>query len=48
MYTALLYGARKGEHKISLLSESSLVRNIDITNNTIILIKISKQALYFF
>jgi|GEM_PF-4774927 D-alanine-D-alanine ligase-like ATP-grasp enzyme len=48
MYTALLYGARKGEHKISLLSESSLVRNIDITNNTIILIKISKQAQYFF
>jgi len=47
MKIALLFGGRSGEHEVSLLSASSVVRNINTTKHTIILIGITKQGLWF-
>lgn len=46
MNIAILYGGRSGEHEVSLLSASSVVRNIDTTRHSIILIGITKKGVW--
>ncbi len=47
MNIVLLYGGRSGEHEVSLLSASSVVRNIDITKHSLFLVGITKQGHWF-
>lgn len=47
MNIVLLYGGRSGEHEVSLLSASSVVRNIDSSIHTIILVGITKKGDWF-
>ncbi len=47
MIIAVLYGGKSGEHEVSLVSASSVVRNIDTQKHTIILIGITKKGLWY-
>lgn len=47
MNIAIIFGGKSGEHEISLLSASSIVRNIPKTQHTIILIGITKDGAWF-
>lgn len=47
MKIAVIYGGKSGEHEISLLSASSVVRNIDSTKHMIILIGIAKNGRWY-
>lgn len=42
--TALLFGGRSGEHEVSLQSATSILRNIDLERNSVILIGIEKSG----
>lgn len=44
---ALLYGGRSGEHDVSLQSAASIVRNIDLDRNSVILIGLAKDGRWF-
>ena len=43
---ALLYGGRSGEHEVSLQSATSILRNIDLERNSVILIGIEKSGIW--
>ncbi len=47
MTVAVLYGGKSGEHEVSLISASSVVRNIDRNRHTIVLIGITKKGLWY-
>ncbi len=47
MIVAVLYGGKSGEHEVSLVSASSVVRNIDKNKHTIVLIGITKNGLWY-
>lgn len=47
MNIALLFGGKSGEHEVSLLSASSVARNIDSKKFTIVPIGISKKGIWF-
>ena len=47
MNIAILYGGKSGEHEVSLRSASSVVRRIDRTKHTIILIGIAKDGRWY-
>lgn len=47
MNIAVLYGGKSGEHEVSLRSASSVVRRIDRTKHTIILIGIAKDGRWY-
>ncbi|HKL85248.1 MAG TPA: D-alanine--D-alanine ligase family protein [Treponemataceae bacterium] len=47
MNIAVVYGGKSGEHEISLLSASSIVRNIPKNQNNIILVGISKAGAWY-
>lgn len=47
MKVAVVFGGRSGEHEVSLVSASSVVRNIDAKKHEIILIGITKTGRWF-
>ena len=47
MNIAILYGGKTGEHEVSMVSASSVARNIDSTKHNINLISISKEGLWY-
>lgn len=47
MRIVILYGGKSSEHEVSILSASSVVRNIDTTNHSLILIGITKNGSWF-
>ena len=47
MKVAVLFGGKSGEHEVSLVSASSIVRNIDEKQHEIILIGITKTGKWF-
>ena len=47
MNIAILYGGKSGEHEVSLRSASSVVRHINRTKHTIILIGIAKDGRWY-
>lgn len=47
MNIIVVYGGKSGEHEVSLVSASAIVRNIDRTKNTIKLIGITKDGRWF-
>lgn len=47
MNIAIIYGGKTGEHEVSLLSASSIVRHIPAENNRIYLIGITKEGTWF-
>ncbi len=47
MIVAVLYGGKSGEHEVSIISASSVVRNIDRNIHTIVLIGITKNGLWY-
>jgi D-alanine-D-alanine ligase len=47
MKVAILFGGRSGEHEISLVSASSIARNIDVKKHEVILIGITKNGRWF-
>ena len=44
MNIALLYGGKSGEHEVSLVSASSIARNIPEAGNTVRLVGITKAG----
>lgn len=47
MTIALLYGGRSGEHEVSLVSASSIVRNLDTEQHRVILVGIDKKGAWY-
>lgn len=47
MNIALVYGGKSGEHEVSLVSASSIARNINTENHKVVLIGISKTGLWY-
>ena len=47
MNIAILYGGKTGEHEVSMVSASSVARNIDATKHNINLISITKEGLWY-
>lgn len=47
MNIAIVYGGKSGEHEVSLLSASSIARNIPAETNTVILVGISKKGAWY-
>ncbi len=47
MIVAVLYGGKSGEHEVSLISASSVVRNIDRQKHSIVLIGITKKGFWY-
>jgi len=47
MNIAVIYGGKSGEHEVSLLSASSIARNIPADTNQVTLIGITKTGLWF-
>lgn len=47
MNIAVIYGGKSGEHEVSLLSATSIARNIPADKNAVILVGITKQGEWF-
>lgn len=47
MTVAVLFGGKSGEHEVSLVSASSVVRRIDRTKHSLVLIGIAKDGLWY-
>ncbi len=47
MTVAVLYGGKSGEHEVSIVSASSVVRNIDREKHSIVLIGITKKGFWY-
>ncbi len=47
MIVAVLYGGKSGEHEVSLLSALSVVKNIDKSKHSLVLIGITKKGLWY-
>lgn len=47
MRIAVIYGGKSGEHEVSLVSASSIVRNIDTETHQIMLVGIAKNGQWF-
>ncbi len=47
MNIALIYGGKSGEHEISLVSATSIARNIDSAKHNVVLIAITKDGRWF-
>lgn len=47
MKIAIIYGGKSGEHEVSLVSASSIIRNIDLTKHEISLIGIAKNGRWY-
>ena len=47
MNIAILYGGKTGEHEVSMVSASSVARNIDAKKHNINLISITKEGLWY-
>lgn len=47
MNIAIIYGGKSGEHEVSLLSASSIARNIPADTHTVILVGITKKGAWF-
>ena len=47
MKIALIYGGRSGEHEISLISAASILRGIDFSKHSVVLIGIAKNGIWY-
>lgn len=47
MNIAIIYGGRSGEHEVSLVSASGIVRNIDLHKHTVYLIGVTKTGFWY-
>jgi D-alanine-D-alanine ligase len=47
MNIAVMYGGKSGEHEVSLLSATSIARNIPVAGNTVILVGIGKKGAWY-
>jgi D-alanine-D-alanine ligase len=48
MKITVIYGGKSGEHEVSLVSATSVVKNIDLTKHSVNLIGITKEGKWFY
>ena len=47
MNIVVLYGGKSGEHDVSLISATSVVKNIDYNKHSVVLVGISRQGIWY-